>query len=133
MNRQSKKRILIADSDKARLTALTVILESDDFEVFPVSDADGCLMEARAKKPVLLILNTNLGSPEATQSVLSGMKSDPSLEGIPVLLLSEAADASEDDSDGVKHLRQIRHPHDLIRQIDAILRRTHGNAFTRGR
>ncbi|HNT33507.1 MAG TPA: hypothetical protein PKH07_00740 [bacterium] len=137
MNRERKKRILVADSDRARLTALTVILESDDFEVFAASDADTCVAEARSRQPNLLILNTSFGSVQDDQSVLSAMKADSVLERIPILLLSEGrcngSQAPADASDSSGRRREIKHPHDLIRQIDLLLRKAQGASFPEGR
>ena len=79
--------ILVADDDTRGREAYTMILRLAGYEVVAVPDGEAALRVLREQRVDLVLLD--LAMPEASgPTVLLGMRNDPSLSGIPVVVMT---------------------------------------------
>ena len=80
-------RVLIAEDEPNLIESLSFILGREGYEVSAVSDGDAMLERLRSDRPHVLILDVML--PKRTGfEVLKLIKLDPTLSGIPVMVLT---------------------------------------------
>ncbi|EDP63325.1 protein containing response regulator domain, but no DNA binding domain [alpha proteobacterium BAL199] len=80
-------RVLIAEDEPNLIESLSFILGREGYEVSAVSDGDAVLERLRSDRPHVLILDVML--PKRTGfEVLKLIKLDPTLSGIPVMVLT---------------------------------------------
>jgi DNA-binding response OmpR family regulator len=92
----SLPRALVVEDDEALRLLSRVNLELDGFEVDEASTVEETEAAVRAHRPDVVLLDVHLGGQE-THSLLARLRAD----GIPVALVTGAADASRhrDDAD----------------------------------
>lgn len=84
---ERKPRVLLVDDEPDFVEAVTIVLESNNFEVIPAYDGEEGLRKAREEKPDVIILDVMMPGKDGYE-VCSELKSDPEVEHIPVLLLT---------------------------------------------
>ncbi len=86
--------ILVADDDPLMLRSLQIILRKAGFRVATVSDGVAALEQMRSEKPVLAILDVMMARLNGLD-LCRTIKSDESLSGVKVFLLTARAMPSE--------------------------------------
>lgn len=81
------KRILVVDDDTGILEVLTEILCEYDFDVKAISRGELVFEEVQAYKPDLVLMDVMLSGMDG-RNICKSLKADPSLNRIPVILLS---------------------------------------------
>lgn len=91
----NRKTILVVDDDAVTREVVTRLMQSEGFNVIACSNGPKAVHESLTAKPDLLILDLMMPSPDPAicevfdgYSVLSWLKTVPSLQGIPVVVLS---------------------------------------------
>lgn len=81
------KKILIVDDDPDLVEAVTMILESKNYDVAAAYGGMEGLEKAKTEKPDLIVLDVMMPDKDG-YAVCKEMKADPQLSRIPVLLLT---------------------------------------------
>jgi CheY-like chemotaxis protein len=90
MTTNQKKKILVADDDKAILDAIKIMLEISGYEV--CTEADGeIIKKLKKEKPQLLLLDIWMSGVDGRE-VCKKIKSDHEISDIPVILISASKD-----------------------------------------
>lgn len=84
---KEKAKILLVDDDRDFVEATKLVLESKLYEVTTAYDGDEGLAKARQEKPDLIILDIIMPVKDGF-SAAEGLKKDPELGKIPVLMLT---------------------------------------------
>ena len=82
-----KKIILVVEDDKSYASSISTKLLEEDFDVSIVKDGDEAMKSARERKPDLIFLDIILPIRDGFD-MLRELKSDPVLQNIPVLVVS---------------------------------------------
>jgi CheY-like chemotaxis protein len=85
----SSRTILVVDDDPDICTYLSEILRDNDFEAVTAADGTEGLAKAREVRPDLVILDLMMPNKSGLR-FLNEVKLDPSLSGIPIVVLSGA-------------------------------------------
>jgi two-component system alkaline phosphatase synthesis response regulator PhoP len=85
-NRMAKK-ILIVDDDPDLVEAVTMILESKNYDVAAAYGGLEGLQKAKSEKPDLIVLDVMMPDKDG-YAVCKDLKADPKLGKIPILLLT---------------------------------------------
>lgn len=80
-------RVLIGDDNEQMRRLVVALLEADGYEVSEAADTGAVLEQVAQRKPDLLILDVRMPGGGGIEA-LRVIRSDPSNEGLPVLLLS---------------------------------------------
>jgi len=81
------KKILIVDDDPDLVEAVTMILESKNYEVAAAYGGIEGLQKARTENPDLIVLDVMMPDKDG-YVVCKELKADPELSNIPILLLT---------------------------------------------
>jgi two-component system alkaline phosphatase synthesis response regulator PhoP len=81
------KKILIVDDDPDLVEAVTMILESKNYDVAAAYGGIEGLQKARTENPDLIVLDVMMPDKDG-YAVCKDLKADPALSKIPVLLLT---------------------------------------------
>ncbi len=112
-------QIMVVDDDPAILDVMRMILEDDGYEVVTASSKAEVLGWA-GTRPDLILLDIWL-SGDSGQAICRQLKDDPTMQEIPVILVSANHDAEgiarESGADGF-----IRKPFDLDEVLDTVRR-----------
>jgi CheY-like chemotaxis protein len=81
-------KVLLADGDAFFASACAANLESEGFSVQCVADGESCLNAAIREVPDAILLDLRAPKLDGLE-VLRRLKNDPSLRGVPVLMLAE--------------------------------------------
>jgi two-component system alkaline phosphatase synthesis response regulator PhoP len=81
------KKILIVDDDPDLVEAVTIILESKNYDVAAAYGGIEGLQKAKTEKPDLIVLDVMMPDKDG-YTVCKELKTDPNLGKIPVLLLT---------------------------------------------
>lgn len=81
------KKILLIDDDPDLLNAVSMILESKNYEVAAAFGGIEGLEKAKTEKPDLIVLDVMMPDKDG-YAVCKDLKSDPQLSKIPVILLT---------------------------------------------
>ena len=84
------KKILIIDDDPDLVEAVTMILESKNYDVAAAYGGIEGLQKAKTEKPDLVVLDVMMPDKDG-YAVCKELKADPSMKNIPVLLLTAVA------------------------------------------
>lgn len=87
-------QILFAEDDAAMREMVTDVLRSAGHSVRSVEDGNAALAALRKQLPDLVLLDYRMGKPDGLD-VCQSIKSDPSLEHLPVLLLTGQGDVED--------------------------------------
>jgi len=93
-------KILIVDDDPDVLFATTRVVKSDGYSVLNASSGEECIEQTRQHMPDLILLDVLLPDIIGTE-VCSRIKSDPSLSGIYIILISGKMISAEKQSAGL--------------------------------
>jgi two-component system alkaline phosphatase synthesis response regulator PhoP len=80
-------KILIVDDDPDLVEAVTMILESKDYDVIPAYGGIEGLEKAKAEEPDLIVLDVMMPDKDG-YAVCKELKTDPKYRKIPILLLT---------------------------------------------
>lgn len=100
MAEELKKKILIVEDDRFLRELMAKKLTAEGFDVKEAVDGEDGLKKAKEEKPNLILLDLILPGIDGFE-VLSRIKEDPSLEIIPVIILSNLGQ-KEDVERGLK-------------------------------
>lgn len=92
--------ILVVEDDKFLRELIAQKLSREGYEIFEAVDGEDGLKQIKERKPGLVLLDLILPGIDGFE-VLSRMKEDPSLKGIPVIILSNLGQ-KEDVEKGLK-------------------------------
>jgi len=81
------KKILIIDDDPDLVEAVTMILESKNYDVAAAYGGIEGLQKAKTEKPDLIVLDVMMPDKDG-YAVCKELKTDPKMRSIPVLLLT---------------------------------------------
>jgi two-component system alkaline phosphatase synthesis response regulator PhoP len=84
---QMPKKILIVDDDPDLVEAVTMILESKNYDVAAAYGGIEGLQKAKTEKPDLIVLDVMMPDKDG-YAVCKELKADPKLSKIPILLLT---------------------------------------------
>ena len=84
------KKILIIDDDPDLVEAVTMILESKNYDVAAAYGGIEGLQKAKTEKPGLIVLDVMMPDKDG-YAVCKELKADPSMKNIPILLLTAVA------------------------------------------
>jgi len=89
-----KYRVLLVDDDPDFITATTIVLESQNYEVIVANEGNAGVETARREMPDLILLDVIMPVRDgfATAEVL---KADPDLKQIPVVMLTSFGSAGQ--------------------------------------
>jgi DNA-binding response OmpR family regulator len=88
-----KKKILIVEDESSLQNAMKEFLIAEGFEAIVADDGEMAIKLIKKEKPDLVMLDIVLPKKDGFE-VLAELKSDSSLEDIPVMLLTNLEDAS---------------------------------------
>ncbi len=91
--------VLVVDDDPVVVRMLSASLVDAGFEVFTATDGVSALQVARERRPTAIMLDIHLPRLDGW-TVLSTLKNDPALAGIPVLIISVEEDRAKGFSFG---------------------------------
>ena len=97
---KKKVSILVVEDDRFLRELMAQKLSGEGFEVTEATDGESALKKMKEKKPDLVLLDLILPGVDGFE-VLSKVKNDPSLESIPVIILSNLGQ-KEDIERGLK-------------------------------
>jgi len=83
-----RAKIMVSDDDVDVAEAISLALQSADYEVVVASSGKETLEKLPSEKPDLLILDVMMEDKRAGFSVSQKMRTDPELAGIPILMLT---------------------------------------------
>lgn len=119
-----QKIILVADDDKAIVSAVTLVLESADYDVLEVNDGTA-VMQAIKASPDLILLDIMMGGHNGL-AVCKQIKRSAATRNIPVLLISGNPDisaaAEECGADG--YLAKPFGMDELLQKVNTLLMTT---------
>ena len=125
----ASQRVLLIDDDPMLVGLLQHKLVANDYDVEVAGDGETGLSTARTTPPDLIVLDMMLPGINGRQ-VLRELKADPSLESIPVLVLT-ARGGEADVVDGLKsgaadYLRKPFNPDELVARLARLASETAG-------
>ena len=91
-----KKVVLVVDDDASVRRLVFSALRKLDCKVLEARDGDECLIEIQKCRPDLIVLDLMMPTIEGDE-VLATISTDPSLDGMPVLIISGVKDQNRID------------------------------------
>jgi CheY-like chemotaxis protein len=126
-----RTRILVADDDPDLRLLVRTFVSRENGEVTEANTGEEALALTRARRPDLVLLDLRLPGMDG-HDVLAELRSDPSLSGLPVVVVSAFADVSSIDAALAKGAtRYVTKPFDgkhLIGVIADEIRRSNDTA-----
>jgi CheY-like chemotaxis protein len=121
-----KLKILIVDDDPDIAGALTLILQSADYDVISAATGQQCLQIARAERPDLIILDVRLPDINGLE-VCRRIKTDPELARIAVINVTGMRTSKDDEVEGIEagadaYLTKPVHLRTLLAHMQTLLR-----------
>jgi DNA-binding response OmpR family regulator len=121
-----KLKILIVDDDPDIAGALTLILQSADYDVISAATGQQCLQIARAERPDLIILDVRLPDINGLE-VCRRIKTDPELARIAVINVTGMRTSKDDEVEGIEagadaYLTKPVHLRTLLAHVQTLLR-----------
>jgi CheY-like chemotaxis protein len=121
-----KHKILIVDDDPDIADALTLILQSADYEVISAATGQECLQIARAERPDLILLDVRLPDINGLE-VCRRIKTDPELARIAVINVTGMRASKDDEVEGIEagadaYLTKPVHLRTLLAHMQTLLR-----------
>ena len=114
--------VLVVDDDPVILRLLEVTFELEGFVVLLAHDGAEGIKAARAQRPDLVI--TDLLMPGVSgPDVVAALKGDDATQGIPIIVLSTAAQANAPAVGADDNVTKPFEPLDLIERANALLNR----------
>ena len=88
-------RILVVDDNPINLELMTILLESEGFEVEPVEDAETTLQRIRQSPPDLLVVDVQLPGMSGLD-LLREVRSDPRTQDLCAIVVTSYAMSSDE-------------------------------------
>lgn len=88
-------KVFIIEDDNFLRTLLKKKMQKVGFEVFEFSDVEGVLESARNIRPDLIVLDIIFQHNKEGIQVISEIRNDPELRGIPIIVLTRIQDPAE--------------------------------------
>ena len=119
-----ERTVLVVDDDPVILRLLEVNFEMEGFVVRSAADGEEGLASAKANRPDVIVSDVMMPKMNGLELV-RGLKADPDTAGIPVILLSAKAQAS-DVRDGMDagaddYVTKPFEPLDLVDRVTKLL------------
>jgi len=89
--KKRKIMILVVEDDQVLLRALYILFHESEYTIATATDGDTAIKMARRLKPDVVLLDLLLPKIDGF-GVLKGLKADPKLKNIPVIVLSNLGD-----------------------------------------
>ena len=90
------KRILVVEDNDRNRKLFCDVLKANDYEVVPVSDGSNVLATAKKSRPALVIMDIQLPN-VCGVDLISRLKSDHAMEGVPVLAVTAYAGKGDEE------------------------------------
>ncbi len=87
-----KKKILIVDDDPDITEAMTVVLETQDYDVSSVINSTDAMKQIEQTHPDLIILDVMMDTPREGFVFSRKIKSNPDTKDIPVIMITSVKD-----------------------------------------
>ncbi len=87
-----KKKILIVDDDPDITEAMTVVLETQNYDVSGVANGTDAMKQIEQTHPDLIILDVMMDTPREGFVFSRKMKSNPDTKDIPILMITSVKD-----------------------------------------
>lgn len=121
---ESRRTVLIADDEESVRLLVKVTIEGDDFNVVEATDGDEAWSLIQEFKPCLVLLDVRMPGRTGLE-VLSAIRSDTSLAGTKVIILTASAlraDMAAGLTSGADfYLTKPFSPRDLLSRLDEAL------------
>jgi two-component system alkaline phosphatase synthesis response regulator PhoP len=123
------KKILIVDDDPDLVEAVSMILESKNYDVAAAYGGVEGLEKAKTEKPDLIVLDVMMPDKDG-YAVCKEMKADPNLSKIPVLLLTAVVSKIPTthytqqmglETEADDYIDKPVEPAELVKRIEALL------------
>ena len=123
------KKILIVDDDPDLVEAVSMILESKNYDVAAAYGGVEGLEKAKTEKPDLIVLDVMMPDKDG-YAVCKAMKADPNLSKIPVLLLTAVVSKIPTthytqqmglETEADDYIDKPVEPAELVKRIEALL------------
>ena len=117
--------VLLCDDEDVLRTLVRATLESEDYSIIEASDGEQSLELARALHPRVVVLDMMMPGRSGLE-VLRELRSDPDLEGIPVVMLTARARVADRDAaiaaGADRYLAKPFSPLELISVVEDLLK-----------
>jgi CheY-like chemotaxis protein len=90
-------KVLVVDDDPDFVETTSIILRRDGHEVSSASDGDEALSKMRASRPDVLLLDVMMSTVLDGVNVSFEMSTDPTLQDIPIVMISSIPDSPNAD------------------------------------
>ena len=87
-----KKKILIVDDDPDITEAMTVVLETQNYDVSGVANGTDAMKQIEQSPPDLIILDVMMDTPREGFVFSRKIKNDPNTKDIPILMVTSVKD-----------------------------------------
>ncbi|RKY07737.1 MAG: response regulator [Planctomycetota bacterium] len=87
-----KKKILIIDDDPDITEVMTVVLETQDYDVSGVANSADAMKQIAQSPPDLIILDVMMDTPREGFVFSRQIKNDPDTKDIPILMITSVKD-----------------------------------------
>jgi two-component system chemotaxis response regulator CheY len=118
---QSNRTVLIADDDPSLRLLVTTTLAGDEYTIIEAENGVEALLMTKAQHPMLVLLDVNMPALDGLE-VCRRIKSDPELEDIKVIMLTGAAQPSDEEAGRAAgadtYLTKPFRPLELLKLID---------------
>ena len=127
---KDKARILLVDDDEDFVEATKLVLESKPYEVITARNGDEGLAKAKSERPDLIILDIIMPVKDGF-SAAEGLKKDPTLSEIPVLMLTSFSERQGETSlsvsqgltlDAEDYIDKPVSPEKLLSRVEKLLK-----------
>ncbi|MBA7558899.1 Alkaline phosphatase synthesis transcriptional regulatory protein PhoP [subsurface metagenome] len=117
-----KKNILVVDDDNDIVSAMTIILESEGYNVITADSGKACYAILKSQKPDLIILDIMMDSLIDGFNIEYDLKTNPEYKSIPIIMVSsiEKHTGFTIDTNFIKadaFLEKPLDPHELLDSI----------------
>jgi two-component system KDP operon response regulator KdpE len=121
---RQKLRVLVVEDDVRIQKMVQSVLQSEQYEVEAVSDGRAAMSAIREERPDLVILDLMLPDVDGWQ-VMARLRTDSSLSGLPVLVLSAVHDLAR-ESMRIGASDFLRKPFGVDALLEKVARLTQG-------
>jgi CheY-like chemotaxis protein len=90
---ENPKRILVVDDDQDIVDSVTLMLESQGYEVVAARSGDECVKLVKEKRPDLILLDIMMEKLTAGLHVGYELRSKPEYKSIPIVIISGIGEA----------------------------------------
>ena len=90
-------KVLVVDDDPDFVEITSMILRRDGYEVISASDGDEALTKMRTSRPDVLLLDVMMSTVLDGVNVSFEMSTDPTLQDIPIVMISSIPDSPNAD------------------------------------